>query len=63
MKRIEKSGEFLVKILTYPLRVTIGVCRCINKSTPDSLEDCMPFEIKSKRKEETNGSTETNDAR
>jgi hypothetical protein len=63
MKRIEKLGELLVRTITYPLRATIGVCRCINKSTPDSLEDCMPFEIKSKRKEETNGSTETNDAR
>ena len=63
MKRIEKLGELLVRTITYPLRATIGVCRCINKSTPDSLEDCMPFEIKSKRKEETDGSTETNDAR
>jgi hypothetical protein len=61
MKRIEKTGEFLVKCLTYPLRVTIGVCRCINKSTPDTLEDCLPYEIK--KKEETDGSTETNDAR
>ena len=63
MKRIEKLGELLVRAITYPLRATIGVCRCINKSTPDSLEDCMPFEIKSKRKEDTNGNTETNDAR
>jgi|TARA_R100001244_G_scaffold127138_1_gene97653 hypothetical protein len=63
MKRIEKLGELLVRAITYPLRATIGVCRCIDKSTPDSLEDCMPFEIKSKRKENTNGSTETNDAR
>ena len=63
MKRIEKLGELLVRTITYPLRATIGVCRCIDKSTPDSLEDCMPFEIKSKRKEDTNGSTETNDAR
>ena len=56
MKRIEKTGEFLVKILTYPLRVTIGVCRCINKSTPDTLEGCMPFEIK--KKEDKDGSRE-----
>ena len=63
MKRIEKLGELLVRTITYPLRATIGVCRCIDKSTPDSLEDCMPFEIKSKRKEDTNGNTETNDAR
>ena len=63
MKRIEKLGELLVRAITYPLRATIGVCRCIDKSTPDSLEDCMPIEIKSKRKEETNGNTKTNDAR
>ena len=63
MKRFEKYGELLVRAITYPLRATIGVCRCINKSTPDTLEDCMPFEIKSKRKEDTNGNTETNDAR
>ena len=60
MKRIEKLGELLVRAITYPLRATIGVCRCIDKSTPDSLEDCMPFEIKSKRKEETDGNTKTN---
>ena len=59
-KRFEKYGELLVRAITYPLRATIGVCRCIDKSTPDTLEDCMPFEIKSKRKEETDGSTKTN---
>jgi len=57
MKRIEKSGEFLVKCLTYPLRVSIGICRCINKSTPDTLEDCLPYEIR--RKEENNVGEET----
>ena len=61
MKRIEKLGELLVRAITYPLRSTIGVCRCINKSTPDTLEDCLPYEIK--RKEENDGRTETNDAR
>jgi len=60
MKRIEKVGELLVRAITYPLRAAIGVCRCIDKSTPDTLEDCMPFEIK--RKEETDGRTKTNDA-
>ena len=53
MKRFEKYGELLVRAITYPLRATIGVCRCINKSTPDTLEDCMPFEIK--KKEEKHG--------
>ena len=60
MKRFEKLGELLIKAVTYPLRATIGVCRCINKSTPDTLEDCMPFEIKSKKKEEKDA-TSTNE--
>ena len=59
MKRIEKLGELLVRAITYPLRATIGVCRCIDKSTPDTLEDCMPFEIKKKEeKDGTSTSTE-----
>ena len=48
MKRVEKYGESLVRLITYPVRATIGVCRCIHKSTPDTLEECMPFEIKNK---------------
>ena len=59
MKRIEKVGEVLIKTFTLPIRVCVGVYKCIEKATPDTLE--MPFEIK--RKEDTNGSTETNDAR
>ena len=59
MKRIEKVGEVLVKTFTLPIRVCICVYKCIEKSTPDTLE--MPFIIK--RKEDTNGNTKTNDAR
>jgi len=51
MKRIEKVGEVLVSTFTLPIRVCIGLYKCIEKNTPDKLE--MPFEIK--RKEETNG--------
>ena len=51
MKRIEKVGEVLVKTFTLPIRVCIGVYKCIEKSTPDTLE--MPFTIK--RKEEKDG--------
>ena len=59
MKRIEKVGELLVRAITYPLRATIGVCRCIDKSTPDTLKDCMPFVIKKKEeKDGTSTSTE-----
>jgi hypothetical protein len=52
MKRVEKLGETIVKIITYPIRATIGVCQCIHKSTPETLDDCIPFEIK--KKEENN---------
>ena len=52
MKRVEKLGETIVKIITYPIRATIGVCQCIHKSTPDTLDECLPFEIK--KKEENN---------
>jgi len=48
MKRVEKLGETIVKIITYPLRATIGVCQCIHKSTPETLDECLPFEIKKK---------------
>ena len=51
MKRIEKVGEVLVSTFTLPIRVCIGLYKCIEKNTPEKLE--MPFEIK--RKEETNG--------
>ena len=55
MKRIEKVGEMLVRTLTYPIRATIGVCKCIHKSTPDTLD--MPFEIK--KKEDKDGDKTT----
>ena len=53
MKRIEKLGEYAVKAFTLPIRVCVGVYKCTEKATPDTLE--MPFEIK--RKEETDGRT------
>ena len=54
-KRFEKYGELLVRTITYPIRAAIGAGRCIHKSTPDTLEDCMPFTIK--KKEEKAGTT------
>ena len=60
MKRIEKVGELLVRAITYPIRAAIGAGRCIHKSTPDTLEDCMPFTIK--KKEEKHG-TDTNEVK
>ena len=49
MKRVEKLGETIVKIITYPIRATIGVCQCIHKSTPETLDDCIPYTIKKKK--------------
>ena len=53
MKRIEKVGEVLIRTFTLPIRICVGVYKCIEKATPDTLE--MPFEIK--RKEENDGRT------
>jgi hypothetical protein len=58
MKRIEKVGEVLVKTFTLPIRVCIGVYKCIEKSTPDTLE--MPFIIKRKEENDRNANTKTN---
>jgi hypothetical protein len=51
MKRIEKIGDVMIKGFTLPIRVCIGLYKCIEKNTPERLE--MPFEIK--RKEDTDG--------
>ena len=59
MKRIEKLGEYAVKIFTLPLRIGVGAYKAIKKEMPEKVT--MPFEFK--RKEDTNGSTETNDTR
>ena len=59
MKRIEKIGEYAVKIFTLPLRIGVGAYKAIKKEMPEKVT--MPFEFK--RKEDTNGNTETNDAR
>ena len=59
MKRIEKLGEVLIRTFTLPIRVCVGVYKCIEKATPDTLE--MPFEIK--RKEENDRQESRNDSR
>ena len=56
MKRIEKVGEAIVKSITFPLRVIIGVCKAVEKNMPDTLE--MPIEIKLK-KEDNNANKTT----
>ena len=57
MKRIEKVGEQLVKAFTLQIRICVGIYKCVEKATPDTLE--MPFEIK--RKEETKGNSKSTD--
>ena len=56
MKRIEKVGEAIVKSITFPLRIIIGVCKAVEKNMPDTLE--MPIEIKLK-KEDNNANKTT----
>ena len=56
MKRIEKVGEAIVKSITFPLRMLIGVCKAVEKNMPDTLE--MPIEIKLK-KEDNNANKTT----
>ena len=41
----------MIRAFTLPIRVCIGLYKCVEKNTPERLE--MPFEIK--RKEDTDG--------
>ena len=59
MKRIEKIGEYTVKIFTLPLRIGVGAYKAIKKEMPEKVT--MPFEIKSKRKEETDGTNSSSE--
>ncbi len=58
MTRIQKFGDYLMKISTLPVRVCIGTFRAVKKEMPDKVE--MPFEIK--RKEENDGKKGRNNA-
>jgi len=55
MKRFEKYGDVTVKTITFPIRVLIGLGRCIEKNMPEKLE--LPFTIK--KKETGNGKERT----
>tara|TARA_R100000935_G_C2747726_1_gene128488 strand:- start:323 stop:490 length:168 start_codon:yes stop_codon:yes gene_type:complete len=48
MRRIEKVGEVIVRSITFPLRMAIGICKAIEINMPEKLE--MPIEIKRKDK-------------
>lgn len=53
MKRIDKLGEMIVKGITLPLRICVGIYNTVEKNTPETLNDMFPYEIK--RKEDDNG--------
>ena len=57
MKRIEKIGEYTVKIFTLPLRIGVGAYKAIKKEMPEKVT--MPFEFK--RKEETDGTNSSSE--
>jgi hypothetical protein len=50
MNRIEKATSTLLKILTIPARVTVGLIKAVQKEMPDQIK--MPYEIRKKPTEE-----------
>jgi len=60
MKRFEKYSETAQTWASYPIRLSVGIFKCadkivqcVKKETPDTLDKCVPYEIK--RKEGKNG--------
>ncbi len=46
MKRVEKYGNMLIKGLTLPVRIVVGIVNAVEKNMPDTLE--FPYEVKKK---------------
>ena len=46
MKRVEKYGDMLIRGLTLPVRIVVGVVNAVEKNMPDTLE--FPYEVKKK---------------
>ena len=44
MKRVEKYGNMLIKGLTLPVRIVVGIVNAVEKNMPDTLE--FPYEVK-----------------
>ena len=57
MKRFEKLGDVVVKTITFPIRIFVGLINAIEKNMPDTLT--VPYEIKKKKEE--NDRTKTNE--
>lgn len=53
MTRINKIADVAIKIITLPIRISIGIVNAIDKNMPEKLS--IPFEVK--RKENENGTT------
>lgn len=49
MKRIEKIGDVVIKTITLPVRICLGIFNSVKRNMPERLT--MPFEIKRKEKE------------
>ncbi len=54
MKRIENISNEALKVITLPIRLSIGIFNAVLKHTPNTLD--IPFEIK--RKENKDGTKE-----
>ena len=46
MKRVEKYGDMLIRGLTLPVRIVVGIVNAVEKHMPERL--VMPYEIKKK---------------
>ena len=46
MKRVEKYGDMLIRGLTLPVRIVVGIVNAVEKNMPDTLE--FPYEVKKK---------------
>ena len=50
MNRIAKATSTLLKILTIPARVTVGLIKAVQKEMPEQIN--MPYEIRKKATKE-----------
>ena len=49
MKRVEKYGDMLIRGLTLPVRIVVGIVNAVEKNMPETLE--IPYELKRKKGE------------
>ena len=51
MNRISKATSTLLKILTIPARITVGLVRAVQKEMPEQIE--FPYELRKKQEKES----------